>query len=822
MGEKSGAGRLFYTCLMSSGEIWSPNVHDIHFALPPIAPGDLARRCGTDLITTDEGQQNARVQMLRRIRLVEKTLENKFHIVSASSHDLYENLRHPDPVKWGGTTVREVTKALRLNGLLSEFAVHKFLMNNPINYVAEPGYSTSQKFKVFPKAHVEDLEAVEAWMKWEGSPLAAFAEKARGIVVANREKLRLGFTSAPSWRPAQHEWDQNDRTILRVLMNALRFQRSSQSDPYVIPVSAILKSVDLESSVVKDHELQMMLVDLGVLAPWEDLIVVQPHLDLDLEPEHKSVRAKKQNAMVRRGFEAIAKNRPTTRTKKLLGPKDFYPSDPLEGVRHDFGDMKMYVIDDLNAQELDDGVSIERIPLEPGNTWIHVHVADVASVIPPGHVFAIDASKQQETLYLNNRAFPLFPSSLVHSPTHGLSLGSKREGGGPLRVLTFSFKVDANAEILDYKVRAGLVRNIKIIDYDSVDRALGLPFQAHYPFGRPSSDGGTASLSEEEMQDLRGLLAFADASISQRVRNGAFIVDQALGRVQLGSIPEDTPTWSSFTPAEFSGFPSMNYIVQKSSHLDSGSRSIIAEAAKFACRVASRFGLEKNVPLLRRYSPPFFPNNPSDLRRLLAARTPNGYVEPYIAAKYVAFSRPSTYTLSPKEHFFLGVPEGEGYVRATSPLRRYSDLIVHWQLHHALLGERARPPFSDDDLKKHLVKLVGYESRKRGLEYYHERYWQAMYIHRWVEGTKLGHIDLDKVVGGKNPMDELYARTQLSPKLNPLQRYEVQVRVPSIGVRGILRLPESALDVEIGTEFSVRLKEAKLGIRPMLTFEVKE
>ncbi len=269
----------------------------------------------------------------------------------------------------------------------------------------------------------------------------------------------------------------------------------------------------------------------------------------------------------------------------------------------------------------------------------------------------------------------------------------------------------------------------------------------------------------------------------------------------------------------------MNYVVQRSSDVDRGSRSIIAEAAKLACRVTSRFGLEQNLPLLRRHAPPFVPNNPTDLRKMMAARTSNGYAEPHIAAKYISFSRPSSYTVFPKEHFYLGVPEGEGYVRATSPLRRYSDLVVHWQLHHALLGERAEfagPPFRADDLEKYMMKLTGFESRHKALKFHHERYWQTMFVYRWVKGIRLGHIDPDKVVGGKNPMDELYARTQLLPKVNPQQRYEVPITLPDIGTRGVLLLPDRALDAEIGTKFNVKLKEVRLGVRPMLTFEVKE
>ena len=818
---------------MSTGEVWVPNGSDITFAIPYIVPHALTIRCGSDLVPTSEGQQNARVELLKRIRLVERALEDKYHVVCASAHNLYEKLWNRDKDKWAITTVWEVACALHLKGEIANFAVHKYLMNNPVHYIAETDCITSKKFRVVPWAHFKDLERVEEWMRHkEGGPLAQFADKARRVIDANKEKFRSNFASPPSWRPGQHQWDNNDQVILRVLTNAMKFQRSIQPDPYIVPVSAILKRLDFESPDLKDHELQMALVELGVLAPWQDLVAFQSHLDLDLEPEHKSQRAGEQKELVQRGFEKIeqAAMKPGLRWKPAqLGPEDFYPSDPLEDIRHDFGDMKMYVIDDVDAKELDDGISIERIPLEPGNMWIHVHITDVASVMPPGHVFAIDASKRHETTYLNAHSYPLFPSLLLNSPKHGLSLGSKPDGGEPLRVLTFSCKVDSVANILDYKVRAGLVRKIQIIDYDTVDRALGLSSRERYPFGRSSStaDGGTSPLSEQEIQDFRDLLTYADTAVLKRVRGGVFAINRSQGNVEFlaGSLPQDMPARPMFTPSEFSGFPSMDYVVWRTSDIDFGSRRIIAEAAKLACRVTSRFGLENDLPLLRRHTPPYVPRSAMDLRSLMEARTPEGYVEPHVVAKHVAFNRSTTYTLLPKGHSAMGIPDGEGYVRATSPLRRYSDLMVHWQLHHALLGRAAMsaaPPFREDDLAKHKRELLGFELRQKGLRHHHERYWQAMFVHRWTEGIKLGQIDVDQAVGGKDPMEELYAVTQVEPVLNLDNRYQVGVMVPSIGTRGTLFVPEHARYVAVGTVFNVKLKEVKLGVKPLLTFELKE
>ncbi|KAF8639409.1 hypothetical protein AX17_001500 [Amanita inopinata Kibby_2008] len=836
IGEKFCTGRVYCVCLMSTGEIWAPNAQDVYFSIPSLVPLDLAARCGSEEITERKPELHARVEVLRRLRIVEHAVEDMYNVVCSRSSTLYEQVRHPDLDTWSMTTVDEVARLIDDKpSLTTILAVHKYLMNNPAIFIVHHDYRSTQAFRVVPLRHVQELETIQEWSRIKHSPLDKFAVKAGQVFRRNAKRLKKTLMNPPTAHPAQHEWDENDRLVLRFMIRALRPYRSIQSDPYALCQSVLLKKLGLEGQSLRDNELHMALVNLGVLAPWHDLVVLQPALDLDLEPENKSQRVREQNALVEQGLEKMKKaaSSPTAQIQGPLGPEDFYPADPLESVRHDFGDMKVYVIDDTGAHELDDGISIERIPNEPGNVWIHVHIADPGSVIPPSHALAVEAHKRQETFYFFHRTWPLFPRSLMHSPAHGLSLGSGREQGIPQRVLTFSFKIDAGTNMLDYKVRAGLIRNIKVIDYDSVDRALGLQVKRFFPFGRdPNTVTGTTgdrvAILEEELKDLRDLLAFANLSVRQRAKNDIYMLTEekftltGLSR----SITPNLPARPSYDPMNFSGFPSMEYSVERIDDVDSGSRRIIAEAAKLACRVASRFALDQgNLPVLRRHVPRFVPNSEEDLRKLMAARSPDGYVENYLMTKYVSLNPAATYTLLPKEHFGLGIPDGEGYLRTTSPLRRYSDLVTHWQLHHALLGSRAvsrRPPFSEDDLEKFKLKLSADERLRKVAQQQHEKFWQMLYIQRWLDGTRLGKITPAEIVEGGDPMERLQGRTLITPILSSVtRRWQTDVHVPQLGLRGMLELPDWAHDVEIGTKFDLKMTSIRLGVRPQMILEVK-
>ena len=148
-----------------------------------------------------------------------------------------------------------------------------------------------------------------------------------------------------------------------------------------------------------------------------------------------------------------------------LGPDDFYPTDLPESIRHDFGQLPVYTIDDNGAQELEDDNSIEH----PSSFWVHVHVADPTAILPPTHSIARRARDSVYTIYFNHGSRIMLPESHVKNK---LSLGNAASSGQAENATTFSDKDDPSCAIVDYRLRTGIIRNVHILRYDGVDVAI--------------------------------------------------------------------------------------------------------------------------------------------------------------------------------------------------------------------------------------------------------------------------------------------------------------------------------------------------------------
>jgi exoribonuclease-2 len=805
--------------LTASGEILTHLRTHIHFAVPNLISADLAARCGTDAIALLQPEIHARVEALKQLQLmlrqVEQSASGSRTWERQSVVDVYQEVKSSDPTKWAKVTLSEATGLLYTRpGFVNYYATHRYLMDRPLRFLASSDYLKTQEFLVRPERDVIEIEMVESWIAVyrveNRGPVRAFVKKARAAI-AEYDETKRQRDAAPMSQETLGLWNKDDKIILKFLLRSLQQHRSNQLDPYQTGRSSLLKFLIPHFPEITDSLAHATMIKLGVIAPWQDLYSLSPLGNPTGDFETKSPLEASSNQILQKSLTSRAV------AGAVLGPYDFLSSDPLESMRHDFGDSRVFVIDDPAAEELDDGISLERIPSEPDNHWVHVHIADPAAVLHPGHVLSKLAMDRGSTLYLKPNSIPLFPKALMHDPKFALSLGDTATTGRSYRSLSFSIKLDDKANLLDYKVRAGILRNVRKTSYLDVDRALGHPeIPYRYPFGRAEEKIETttkSTLDEDDVADLRILQKLADDQLQKRFQQGLFSFTRDTSVVSWKDRPPEDIQSPSLEGSRFGGFPQLEYSVVDGSYSDMGSRSLVSEMMKLACRVSSRIALENgNVPLLRRGAEPVVFKPGRSVDEILKLRSPNGAIPMSAAVDAVAMIPPGVLSIQPNAHHFIGVPEGEGYSRVTSPLRRYEDLVGHWQLHHILLGANAPPwsPFSANDLEKMATTQQSLDLIVKRLHKANDLFYSLMYIQRFRADTARG---VERPFG--DPLKSMRAWTKQVAKRDIFRNeYAVVVELPDLGISAhLVDMPSELQSIPPGTQLRVDCHAIELGIK---------
>jgi hypothetical protein len=368
---------------------------------------------------------------------------------------------------------------------------------------------------------------------------------------------------------------------------------------------------------------------------------------------------------------------------------------------------------------------------------------------------------------------------------------------------------------MDFKVRAGIVRNINVITYDAVDCALNLsPPVRSWPFGGEPPKPFFSPILDAHVKDLRDLASVRDHLIAKRYREGVYAPSFSLADiVDFQRVPTniESPT---FKPSIFEGFPKFGYSVAYNHEKEVGARAMVAEMMKLACRVVSRFCVERDIPALRRVAGAPLLTPGTDIQALLDMRTPNTFIPLEHYARCLEYQPAGDYSLEPQGHSGLSVADGEGYVKVTSPLRRYIDMVVHWQLHHALLGSAAPTkhfPFSADKLQEMAISAKASDRILKKTRDTHNRYWLTMFLKRWAEDTARG---AERQV---DPLKRPHCFTLAAPVPDVgTRKYQSDVLIPALGMRAALVNLDSG-DLPRGTSLEVDIHSFHLGIRPRLT-----
>lgn len=383
--------------------------------------------------------------------------------------------------------------------------------------------------------------------------------------------------------------------------------------------------------------------------------------------------------------------------------------DVAAGYRKDWGALKAYCIDAPSSFLLDDAISVE--PTEtPGEHWIHVHSSDPTAFIKPNSKLSEFAEIIAMDHFLPGFRYSMFPDDFFKDVVmKQLSLDHDRP------CLTFSTRLNEAGEVLDVKVQPGTLQDVMFISPDEIAKVcppvraaspkqqetdslvVGPPQDAEFTSNRKMVSADDLSPSEKaDLQTMHRLLRAVDAI---RLERGAIPQSRPSRsvRVMFDGKGNPSPTVDPEDPTSWSGDPAIEVRIDEANN-----ETLVGMAMTLAGESAAKWCHARGIPVPFHTQPGAL-RNPAALRALgdeIRAMTDRGETIPVdMWRRFDREAGPTAMAVEPGPVTLMGM---EMYVKVTSPLRRLSDCLAHWQIHAHL---NSHPPPSPPHLASDTASL---------------------------------------------------------------------------------------------------------------------
>ncbi len=339
---------------------------------------------------------------------------------------------------------------------------------------------------------------------------------------------------------------------------------------------------------------------------------------------------------------------------KVIAEADAAKPAGLKG-RDDLRDMPLITIDPADARDHDDAcfAHADDDPKNQGGHVIWVAIADVAHYVTPGSALDREAKKRGNSTYFPDRVVPMLPDRLSGD------LCSLHEGV-PRACIAVRMVIDAGGNKIGHRFVRGLMKSYASLNYEEVQAAMD----------------GTANDKVAPLMDevIRPLYAAYEALLSARADRQPLELNLPERRIELA---ED----GTVTSVRFKDRLDAHRLIEEFMVLANvaAAEQLIAKKQPLLFRVheepnqeklealretaqASGFNLAKGQVLQTRH-----------LNQLLNAAAGSEFAElinmSTLRSMTQAYYHPENFS-----HFGLAL---KAYAHFTSPIRRYSDLIVH-------------------------------------------------------------------------------------------------------------------------------------------------
>ena len=579
------------------------------------------------------------------------------------------------------------------------------------------------------------------------NPLYAFVEKARTLILKSRrirKPTTVGSLGSSLNGPPKgvvevsgETFSATDREILELLLTVYASIPFSNHYTLRSVAALIVRAIGAYPRMDLDQVAgYMLLQELGVLEPWVNPRIMSPIMSIpsigtDLTSDEL------YNACQSSEYEHHINALP----------------DRMADLRKDWGNLPVFCVDSADTIEVDDGFSIEPAPGNLGMKWIHVHIADPTSFLAPEEFASKLGKRALSSFYAIGLHVKMLPTATI---TERASLAPNRPA------LTISSLISADGSIEQVEITPSIVRHVIKLTPDQLrEKLLGTKFESKELLRVGSSvNKDRVQPSDDWVKHMSDFEAIRDVAITR--------VQKKQQHPDLLPRPVEIADRKSQTTVEVYNADYRKLDLTQSHHVNGDpticlratnrvteelsplldpkavvSDDLVNEIMQTACEAAASWCNDRGIPAV--YS-----------GMKLDAEWPLERLREHAACQELPGQNtgltedqpvfPTTSLSSrPLKHFAMGV---DHYMRISSPLRRYYDLLNHWQINAYLRAEAdgklseepsmvpTALPFSEREIDEFLMETVGRENQLKTFRKSDTLHWkkQAFFRAFYFEG----------------------------------------------------------------------------------------
>ncbi|MBH52750.1 MAG: 3'-5' exonuclease [Opitutaceae bacterium] len=371
--------------------------------------------------------------------------------------------------------------------------------------------------------------------------------------------------------------------------------------------------------------------------------------------------------------------------------------------RRDFTNQFTFTIDPDDAKDFDDAISVEY--LAEDKVRIGVHIADVGAYVKPGTRLDNEARNRGNSTYLVGTVIPMLPEQL----SNGLC-SLKEDVIRLTKSVLFTFSMEGKIRRVDYansfirsRKRLTYKQAYTLIKNDKLQAALNLPLPPKHQTG--STGRALKDLSNKELSNLQKAIRTAWA-IAEKLREKRFA---------RGSLDLDMPEVKIYVDEE--GYADrMERVENDESHqlieefMLAANEAVARELSKHTIPAIYRVHEKPDEQKLYELSETMLTyglktgdlNSKREVVKLLAAIKSHAYGYT-LRIQFLRALRQACYMAEPLGHYGL---HKSNYTHFTSPIRRYSDLIVHRIFENYLVKIKGQDPLPNQSARYKHSKLI--------------------------------------------------------------------------------------------------------------------